>query len=217
VRFRFVQNIRPLMKLHVLANYHPTVARIAPSTPRLHRGTPVQNLWHAKLTLRMFCISGNPRSFVTAARTGQTTAVAIVSGGVNPTHIVALSNISYRYLFAKPTVPPLNHCYAPSTTRHRFVGAAPQFVGCFGRPSFWITLQISQLMVPSLCGCRCYTLVVVFDSLLFDNPWTGDLFPIVPAINEQSCVAFGSGVPVDQTCSRVGDGRIPTLPLLKSR
>ena len=66
-------------------------------------------------------------------------------------------------------------------------------------------------------GRRCYTLVVVFDPPLFDNPWAADLFLRVHAINEQSCVAYMSGVPVDQTCSRLGDGRNPPLPLLKSR
>ena len=56
------------------------------------------------------------------------------------------------------------------------------------------------------CGRRCYALVVVFDLPLFDNPWTSDLFPTVAAINEQLCVAFVSGLPGDQSVSRLGDG-----------
>lgn len=67
------------------------------------------------------------------------------------------------------------------------------------------------------CGCRCYALVVPFDPLLFDNPWATDLFPTVSAIREQSCVAFMSRVPVDQTCSSLGERTKPHVPIFQSR
>ena len=41
----------------------------------------------------------------------------------------SLPDSTLREYFPKPTVPPLEHSYAPSTTQHRFVGAEPQFVG----------------------------------------------------------------------------------------
>jgi hypothetical protein len=67
----------------------------------------------------------------------------------------------------------------------------------FGRPSFWITLQISQFMVRSLFpACFAYPLVLVFDLPLFDNPRAADLFPTIPAIQGESCVGFMPGVPV---------------------
>jgi hypothetical protein len=57
------------------------------------------------------------------------------------THIVSPSNIIPRYpkwplpdsilceSSPKPTVHSLDHGYAPSTMRHPFVGAEPQFMG----------------------------------------------------------------------------------------
>ena len=80
-----------------------------------------------------------------------------------------------------------------------------------GRPSFWITLQISQFMVRSSFP--------FFDPPLFDNPMAADLFPIIPAIMRRvhvwaSCRASRWTF---KRCCRQGGGRNPAYASPKCR
>jgi glucuronate isomerase len=80
-----------------------------------------------------------------------------------------------------------------------------------GRPSFWITLQISQFMVRSSFP--------FFDPPLFDNPMAADLFPTIPAIMRRvhvwaSCRASRWTF---KRCCRQGGGRNPAYASPKCR
>jgi hypothetical protein len=55
------------------------------------------------------------------------------------------------------------------------------------------------MVLSSFRGCFYYSFVLVFDPLLFDNPWGADLFPTVLAIKEQSYMSFMPDVYVDWT------------------
>jgi hypothetical protein len=75
-----------------------------------------------------------------------------------------------------------------------------------GRPSFWITLQISQFMVRSSFP--------FFDPPLFDNPMAADLFPTIPAIMRRVHVWAHAGRPGGHSngvCRQGADG-IPPMP-----
>jgi len=89
----------------------------------------------------------------------------------------------------------------------------------FGRPSFWITLQISQFMVRSLFpACFAYPLVLVFDLPLFDNPSGCRFIPYNSCHPRRVMCGLHAGRPCahsDPVAGKVADG-IPPLPLLTS-
>ena len=76
-------------------------------------------------------------------------------------------------------------------------------------PSFWITLQISQFMVPSSFP------VVVVTHWLWSSIHHCSIILGLPFYSQSSChqrtacVAFMPDAPVDQTCGRPGNGRNP--------
>ena len=69
---------------------------------------------------------------------------------MNPTHIVALSSISHRYLFPKLTIPPLNHVLRAFDDAASLCRCSATIRGLPWEAELLDYLQISQLMVPSL-------------------------------------------------------------------